>query len=152
MTLHWFPAFFSRRCLRHILAALVVCGSPALRADPAADIATVTADLRIPELTIGPPAAGKRVSLTLFSNTPPVIVYLPTDWTPGKKFPVLVELAGNGDYKNAFGDISTGRPEDSSLGYGLSGARGCIWVCLPFLNDAGDADRKSTRLNSSHRT
>lgn len=77
--------------------------------------------------------------LELFPDTPPVVLYLPSDWSPEKKFPVIVELAGNGNYKNAFGDISTGLPEDSSLGFGLSGGQGFIWVCLPFLNHAGNA-------------
>jgi hypothetical protein len=139
MTHHRFPGFSSRRCLPCILATLAICASPALRADSAPDIATVPADLRIPELADGPPAAGKRVNLKLFANTPPVVLYLPTDWTPEKKFPVIVELAGNGNSKNAFGDISTGLPEGSSLGYGLSEGRGCVWACLPFLNRSGDA-------------
>jgi hypothetical protein len=102
-------------------------------------MATVPADLRIPELTDGPPGPGKRVRFKLFASTPPVVLYLPTDWSPERKFPVIVELAGNGNYKNAFGDISTGLPEGSSLGYGLSEGRGCVWACLPFLNHTGDA-------------
>lgn len=52
-----------RRCLPCILATLAICASPALRADSAPDIATVPADLRIPDLTNDPPAAGKRVNL-----------------------------------------------------------------------------------------
>ena len=136
---HRLPASSSPRCLPCILAAMVVCASPALRAGPAPDMATVPADLRIPELTDGPPGPGKRVRFKLFASTPPVILYLPTDWSPERKFPVIVELAGNGNYKNAFGDISTGLPEGSSLGYGLSEGRGCVWACLPFLNHAGDA-------------
>ncbi len=36
------------------------------------------------------------------------------------------------------GDTSTGRPEGSVLGYGLSGGRGAIWVCVPYLNGQGD--------------
>ena len=139
MTRHRFPGFSLHRCLPCILATLAICASPALRADSAPDITTVSADLRIPDLADGPPAAGKRVKLKLFENSPPVVLYLPTDWTPEKKFPVIVELAGNGNSKNAFGDISTGLPEDSSLGYGLSEGRGCVWACLPFLNHAGDA-------------
>jgi hypothetical protein len=87
MTRHRFPGFSLHRCLPCILATLAICASPALRADSAPDIATVPADLRIPDLTNDPPAAGKRVNLKLFANTPPVVLYLPTDWTPEKKFP-----------------------------------------------------------------
>mgnify|MGYP003867963135 CR=1 FL=1 len=68
-----------------------------------------------------------------------MVLYLPTDWSPEKKFPVIVEFAGNGNYRNAYGDVSTGRPEGSQLGYGLSGGAGAIWVCLPFLNEEGDS-------------
>lgn len=112
------------------------CGG--LRADPAPDLSGIRADLEIPELSEGAPGPGKRVRLELFANTPPVVLYLPTDWTPEKKFPVLVELAGNGNYQNAFDDVSTGLPDGSRLGYGLSGGRGFVWACLPFLNETGD--------------
>ena len=67
-----------------------------------------------------------------------MVLYLPTDWTPEKRFPVIVEYAGNGNYQNKYGDVSTGRPEGSQLGYGLTGGAGAIWVCLPFLNGTGD--------------
>jgi hypothetical protein len=119
--------------------ALVLLVGAGSRAGAAPDIATVPADLRVPELSAGEPGPGKRVHLELFANTPPVVLYLPTDWTPERKFPVMIELAGNGNYRNAFGDVSTGRPEGSRLGYGLSGGRGYVWACLPFLNHAGNA-------------
>ena len=110
----------------------------ALHAEPLPDISSVQADLSVPELSDGPPGAGKRVRLELFKDTPPVILYLPTDWAPGKKFPVLIELAGNGNYKNSYGDTSSGLPEGSKLGYGLSGGEGFVWACVPFLNEAGN--------------
>lgn len=119
------------------LAALILTGT-ALHAAPLPDISSIPADLSVPEITDGPPAAGKRVRVELFADTPPVILYLPTDWTPDKKFPVIIELAGNGNYKNQFGDTSTGQPEGSKLGYGLSGGEGFIWACVPFLNEAGN--------------
>lgn len=118
-----------------LLFVVLVAG---LRADPTPDLSSIPADLEIPVLSSGPPAAGKRVRLTLFPETPPVILHLPADWDHGKRHPLLVELAGNGNYRNAFGDVSTGRPEGSRLGYGLSGGKGCIWACVPFLNAAGD--------------
>ncbi len=104
----------------------------------APDIASVPADLEIPALTADAPTPGRRVLLPLFESAPPVVLYLPVDWDPARKMPVLIELAGNGNYRNAFGDVSTGRPEGSRLGYGLSGGRGYLWVCVPFLNAAGD--------------
>lgn len=110
----------------------------ALSAAPLPDISTVPADLSIPELSDGAPGAGKRVRLELFESTPPVVVYLPTDWVPEKKFPVIVELAGNGIFKNDYGDTSSGLPEGSKLGYGLGGGKGFVWACVPFLNEAGD--------------
>lgn len=120
------------------LAAPLFLAAAALSAAPLPDIATVPPDLSVPELSDGQPGAGKRVRLELFEGVPPVILYLPTEWVPGKKFPVIVELAGNGNYKNSYGDISSGLPEGSKLGYGLSGGKGLIWACVPFLNEAGD--------------
>ena len=63
---------------------------------------------------------------------------MPKDWQPGKRYPVIVEYAGNGPYQNRFGDISTGHPEGSKMGYGITGGRGFIWVCIPYLNTDGN--------------
>ena len=96
------------------------------------DMRSVPADLEVPALSEGPPAAGKRVRQGLS------VLYLPTDWKAETKWPVIVELAGNGGYTNQFGDVSTGLPEGSNLGYGLSGGKGFIWLCVPYLNGKGD--------------
>lgn len=104
------------------------------------DIRSVEADLQIPELTTGKAEPGKRVKETApeYSATNAYhVTYLPVDWEPGKKYPVIVEYAGNGGYQNEFGDVSTGLVEGSRLGYGISAGKGYIWVCLPFLNHAG---------------
>lgn len=114
------------------------CASTLLHAGPLPDISTVPADLQVPVISDGPPGAGKRVRLGLFANTPPVVLYLPDEWVTGKKYPVIIELAGNRYFKNSHGDTSSGLPEGSKLGYGLGGGKGFIWACLPFLNDAGD--------------
>jgi hypothetical protein len=53
----------------------------------------------------------------------------------------VVEFAGNGNYKNAFGDTSTGRVEDASLGYGISGGKGMIWVVMPFIEVKADGSQ-----------
>lgn len=123
---------------RLLLAMILACLCPAAKAGPGPDLASVPADLQVPEVTGLPPAAGKRVRLQLFEGTPPVILYLPSDWSPERKLPVIVELPGNGNFKNGFGDTCSGLPEGCQLGYGLSGGRGFVWACLPFLNDAGD--------------
>lgn len=74
------------------------------------DISTVPADLTIPPIETGSPRAGARVAVT-----PPEykdtdvhhVLYLPVNWEPEKKYPVLVEYAGNGNYRNKYGDVST---------------------------------------------
>ena len=115
--------------------------SPVLSQETGIDIKSISPDLIVPKVENTTPAPGKRVFYRLPGDpdtVPAMVLYLPTDWTPEKRFPVLCEYAGNGNYQNAFGDVSTGRPEGSQLGYGLSGGTGFIWVCLPFLNGAGD--------------
>jgi len=44
---------------------------------------------------------------------------------------VIVEYAGNGNYANKYGDVSSGEVEGSKLGYGISGGTGFIWICMP---------------------
>ncbi len=102
-----------------------------------ANIHTVKADLIVPQMEHSVPQAGKRVKATLknYANTGFYhTLYLPIDWDQNKKYPVIVEYAGNGYYKNDDGDISTGKVENSCLGYGLSAGKGAIWLCLPYLN------------------
>lgn len=104
------------------------------------DISTVPADLTIPPMGTGPPRAGVRAAVT-----PPEyqgtsvhhVLYLPVNWRPGGKYAVLVEYAGNGNYRNKYGDVSTGEVEDSKLGYGISGGRDYIWLCLPYVSEDG---------------
>lgn len=103
-----------------------------LCAEELPDIRSIPADLEVPPLSAGPPASGKRVKVGLH------VLYLPTDWKPGTKMPVIVELAGNGGFTSKYGDVSTGLPEGSNLGYGLSAGHGYIWLCVPYLNEKGD--------------
>jgi len=114
--------------------------SLAVSAAAAQDIRTVKPDLVMPALADGKPAAGKRVKGVHpdWRHTAVYhMLYLPRDWQPGKKYPVLVEYAGNGPYRNPFGDVSTGHPEGSNMGYGISGGKGFIWLCLPYLDGVG---------------
>ena len=118
---------------------------PAMPAAPPAmnagypDISAYTPDLEPPRMTTGDPLPGRRVRATLpaYQHTDVYYsLYLPPDWKPGALHPVIVEYAGNGDYRSRHGDVCTGRVEDCVLGYGLSGGRGCIWICLPFVDPA----------------
>ncbi|MBI3987483.1 MAG: hypothetical protein HY343_11215 [Lentisphaerae bacterium] len=96
-------------------------------------------DLWPPAMTQELPGAGKRVRATLpaYRDTDVYYsLYLPPEWTPGARYPMIVEYAGNGDYRSKHGDVCTGRVEDCSLGFGLSGGRGFIWICLPFVDAA----------------
>lgn len=135
-----------------VLAFFAGCIAPTATANP--DIATVKPDLVVPALSEGEPAAGKRVKQTLpaWARTDVYhVLYLPRDYLPIKEratsergdkplLPVIIELAGNGPYRNRFGDVSTGHPEGSKLGYGITAGKGCIWLCLPYLNAKGDAN------------
>ena len=117
--------------MKTLLLALLLLPSLLVAAE-LPDIQSVPPDLVVPALSEDTPAAGKRV------RHDRNILYLPTDWKADTKWPVIVELAGNGGYKNKYGDVSTGLPEGSNLGYGLSGGKGFIWLCVPYLNAKGD--------------
>jgi len=106
------------------------------------DLSSVPADLKTPEMTDGEPAAGKRVRQTTAGWETTAVhhaLYLPLDWTPDRRYPVIVEYAGNGGYRNAYGDVCRGTVEGCNLGYGLSGGKGFLWVCLPYVAVKGDA-------------
>ncbi len=110
------------------------------------DIATIESDLTVPGLREGEPGPGRRVKATVpgYEGTKVYhTLYLPTDWHPDRKYPVLVEYAGNGPYRNRYGDISTGLVEGSRMGYGISAGKGYLWLCLPYLNGEGTANVRS---------
>ncbi len=109
-------------------------------------------NLIVPKMVLNKPTAGLRVKhhwpeengLNIYHS-----LYLPPNWNPNTKLPILIEFAGNGGYKNNLGDVSLGTVEGSSLGYGITSGKGAIWACLPFIdskakNNAtnwwGDAD------------
>lgn len=105
------------------------------------DIGEVPPDLTVPAMTDARPAAGLRVREMLPGRTGSNVyhaIHLPANWRAGGRYPVLMELAGNGHYSNKYGDVSAGRPEGSKLGYGLSAGHDFIWVCAPYLNGTGD--------------
>lgn len=92
--------------------------------------------LHTPEAVRETPGAGRRVFVTpdeYAGTTVHHTLYLPEDWkADGAKLPVIFEYTGN--HFPAAG--STGRVEDSGLGFGLSGGR-FIWVSLPFISRDG---------------
>jgi hypothetical protein len=93
-------------------------------------------DLVSPVMTDERPAAGKRVRQTApeYEGTQVYhALYLPTDWKPGGKYPVIVEYTGN---KWAPGR-STGEVKDANLAYGMSGGKGFIWVSMPCIEKGG---------------
>lgn len=103
------------------------------------DIRSVPPDLVLPAVSDGKASAGRRVrqSVPAWDGTAVHhVLYLPPDWNPRARLPVIAEYAGNGNYRNQYGDVSYGVPEGSRLGYGISGGRGFIWLCLPFVNSA----------------
>ncbi len=106
------------------------------------DLSSVAPDLTTPAMVEGDPAPGRRVKQTTAGWEATAVhhaLYLPRDWKAGGRFPVIVEYAGNGGYKNAFGDVSHGTVEGSNLGYGISGGEGLIWVCMPFVKKTENA-------------
>ena len=129
-----------------IAILLAVSGGTARAEDRAvADIQTVKTDLEVPRVTNGEPEAGKLVRQTHpeWSRTDVHhLLYLPGDWKPAGRYPVIVEYPGNGPYRNRYGDVSTGLVDGCRLGYGISAGRRFIWVSLPFVNGSG---RKNVR-------
>lgn len=124
--------------MKHLgLALLLVCQSASLPAAEPNNLNSLPSDLTVPEVTHDKPQVGKRVWQTNpgFEQTKIAhALYLPSDWKPGIKYPVIMEYPGNGGFKNALGDRSQGRVQDCKLGYGLSGGKGIIWVSLPFVD------------------
>ncbi len=89
----------------------------------------IASDLTPPAITEGEPGAGRRVlqALPEYRGTPiRHALYLPRDWLPGKKYPVIVEYSGNGR------TVAGGQ---ACLGYGASRGDGFIWICLPFVSE-----------------
>jgi len=96
------------------------------------DVLMIAADLENPPIITGEPAPGKMAlqSLPAYAGTEIAhALYLPTDWAPGKRFPVIIEYRGN----------SAPLRQNKGIGYALSGGRGFIWAVLPFVS----ADKKT---------
>ncbi len=110
------------------------------------DVTSVAADLEVPVMVIGAPEAGKRVRAVTTGWEETEVhhsLWLPPEWTATTRWPVVVELAGNGGYKNKYGDVCDGSVAGCRLGYGMSGGRGMIWVSAPFVEVAGDGAKRN---------
>lgn len=104
------------------------------------DIDTIPQDLFTPQLSEGLPRPGVRVRQVNQGYEKTEIyhtIYLPEDWEQGKEYPVIIEYAGN-KWKTSPGTV-----EGSNLGYGITGGKGVIWICLPFV----DKENKKNALN-----
>lgn len=93
-------------------------------------------DLTTPSMTNGHPAKGLRVRQVAPEYVGTEVyhsLYLPEDWENGKKHPVLVEYTGNRFIEAG----STGQAKDANFGYGLSGGKRFIWICMPYIKKGG---------------
>ena len=110
------------------------------------NINALTADLVVPKVVPEEAAAGRRVesATTGWEGTNVRhTLYLPRNWKLELNLPVIVEFAGNGGFRNQFGDTSDGTVDGCLLGYGLSGGDNFIWVCLPFVELAADGTKRN---------
>lgn len=109
------------------------------------DIKDVPFELSVPAFTEGIPLPGKRVKqqLTAYEGTSVYhAVFLPANWEAGKKYPIIVEYPGNGPYVNKYGDRCSGKPEDTYLGYGMSGGKDFIWIGMPLISEDGNRNER----------
>jgi len=87
--------------------------------------------LIVPTVTEGLPGPGKRVYMSIAGSPVRYVIYLPKDWNPDGRFPVIAEYSGNIFYiRNTY---STGYADQGNIGYGMSKGS-AIWVNLPFLS------------------
>lgn len=120
--------------LRPFLSALALLAILALgaRLQAAEDQFDPTV-LAVPRMTDESPAAGKFVRQIAAEYQGTGVyhaLYLPSDWQPGRLYPVIVEYAGNQS-----GLVCTGRVEDCRMGHGMSGGKGYLWIVLPYVNE-----------------
>ncbi len=99
-----------------------------------------TTRIDVPDMRSGRPAPGRRVPYVLEGrrkDSAYSALYLPEDWKPGIRCPVIAEYPGNVFYDPSC--YSTGRPERCVIGYGMTKGRGAIWVGLPFVDSKAEA-------------
>lgn len=97
---------------------------------------TVPGDLILPPLANGTPAPGVKVRQTTAAYAGTNVyhsLYLPTDWQPDRRYPVIVEYPPNGPFSNIYLDSDSGNVDEVSLAYGITGGAGYIIIGMPFL-------------------
>ena len=112
--------------------------APKPRLDGPYDVRTIPEDISLPIEFSDTPGPGKVVMEQIanpkfFPSGRPAspnalqghAVYLPTNWEPGKKHPVVFEYLGN----------TVGVQSLKGIGYGLTGGRDFIWVILPIVSE-----------------
>lgn len=117
-------------------ATLWFCGLTVVLAGSAK---TMAEDLITPVMTDDAPSPGKRVRQIAPEYGGTEVhhaLYLPIEWKPSGRYPVIVEYTGNKWAASG----STGEVKDANLGYGLSGGRGFIWVCMPYVDEGQKAN------------
>lgn len=127
-----------RRAPQSAPAAAPAAVAPAPRLDGPYDIRTIPEDLTRPTECSDTPGPGKVVmdqiaNPKFFPSGRPAspaalqghAVYLPTNWEPGKRYPVAFEYLGN----------TEGVQSLKGIGYGLTGGRDFIWVILPIVSE-----------------
>ncbi len=128
----------SRRARQPEPAEAPAAVAPAPRLDGPYDIRAIPEDLTGPTGFSATPGPGKVVmdqiaNPKFFPTGRPAsptalqghAVYLPTNWEPGKKYPVVFEYLGN----------TVGVQSLKGIGYGLTGGRDFIWVILPIVSE-----------------
>ena len=78
----------------YLAAAVFVIGCDDDRVADPVDISSVAPDLQVPNVGSGAALAGKRFKEVhpVYSDTSVYhVIYLPPDWQPEQKFPVIVE-------------------------------------------------------------
>ena len=110
------------------------------------DLTTVLPDLVVPPMVEGAAAPGRRVRAVTTGWEGTEVhhaLYLPPEWTEQSRLPVLVELPGNGSYRNAYGDACDGSVAGCVLGHGMSGGSGFLWVSVPLVEVGKDGVKRN---------
>lgn len=113
------------------IAILTLAVIPHASSLVAKNIESLRPDLIAPSATDDVPAPGKRVRQVNQNYAGAEVhhlLYLPTNWVEGKRYPVIVEYAGN-KWRTSPGTV-----EGSNLGFGISGGKDVIWICMPFVD------------------
>lgn len=90
-----------------------------------------------PPLTLGEPAPGmfRKLVAPEYEGTGVYhAIYLPPDWQPGRRYPVIVESPCN-----TYAPF-TGKVDDATLGYNLAGCRSYIWIVVPYIQAQANLD------------